>query len=133
MRQWEIVLGAGSVEIAIVDTDSDFPILLFHWDDVHYPFKVIAYLQESRIHLLDDLLFNAEKKVGSLTSIKARPDPEGARFFFDAYVYFFGWLDGGELVVFKTVQTLPDLGHVTVLVKPFPEVYGLGLSKAYFG
>ncbi|OWM87888.1 hypothetical protein CDL15_Pgr008334 [Punica granatum] len=42
-------------------------------------------------------------------------------------------LDGGELVVFETVQTLLDLGHVTVLVKPFPKVYGLGLSEVYFG
>ncbi|PKI67508.1 hypothetical protein CRG98_012092 [Punica granatum] len=86
--------------------------------------RVIVHLQESRVYLLDDLSFNVDEKVGSLTPVESRPDPEGARFFCDAYVYFFGWLDGGELVVFEMVQTLFYLGHVTVLVKPFPEAYG---------
>ncbi|PKI41148.1 hypothetical protein CRG98_038465 [Punica granatum] len=42
-------------------------------------------------------------------------------------------LDEGELVVLEAVQTLLDLGHATVLVKPFPEAYGLGLSETFLG
>ncbi|PKI75856.1 hypothetical protein CRG98_003771 [Punica granatum] len=123
MGQREIILRTGPIKVSIVDADSDFPILLFHWYDIRYPFRVIAHLQESWIHLLDDLLFDAEKKISSLT-FKTCPDHEGAWFFCGAYVDLFGWLDLGELGVFETVQTLLYLRHVTVLVKSFLEVYG---------
>ncbi|PKI59735.1 hypothetical protein CRG98_019911 [Punica granatum] len=124
MGQLEVILRTGPIKVSIVDADSDFPVLLFHWHDVRYPFRVIAHLQESRIHLLDDLLFNAKKKISSLTQFKTRPDLEGVWFFCSAYVDLFGWLDRGELVIFKTMQTLLYFGYATVLVKSFPKVYG---------
>ncbi|PKI53180.1 hypothetical protein CRG98_026421 [Punica granatum] len=61
---------------------------------------------------------------GPLCRVESRPDSKGAWFFCIAYVDVFGWLDGSELVVFETMQTLFYLGHATVLVKSFPEVYG---------
>ncbi|PKI56998.1 hypothetical protein CRG98_022604 [Punica granatum] len=89
MGQPEVVFRTGPVEVSIVDADSDFAILLFHRHDVRYPFRVVAYLQESRIYLLDNLLLNAKKKVSSLTPFKTRPDLEGAWFFCSAYVDLF--------------------------------------------
>ncbi|PKI66977.1 hypothetical protein CRG98_012642 [Punica granatum] len=91
--QWEVILRTGPVKVSVIDANSDFPVLLFRWHNVRYPFRVIAYLQESHIHLLDDLRSNAEKKISSLTLFKTRPDPEGAWFFYSAYVDLFDWLD----------------------------------------
>ncbi|PKI59727.1 hypothetical protein CRG98_019903 [Punica granatum] len=93
MEQREIVLITGPIKVSIVDADSEFAVLLFHWHDISYPFRTIAHLEESRIHLLDDLLFNAEKKICSLTPFKTRPDLEGALCFCNAYIDLFGWLD----------------------------------------
>ncbi|PKI38871.1 hypothetical protein CRG98_040742 [Punica granatum] len=93
MGQWEVILGTGPIKVSIVDADSDFAVLLFHWHDICYPFRVIAYLQESRIHLHDDLFLNAEKKISSLTPFKTRPDYKGVRLSYGANVNLFGWLD----------------------------------------
>ncbi|PKI45018.1 hypothetical protein CRG98_034590 [Punica granatum] len=124
MRQREVIFRTDFVKVSVVDANFDFTILLFYRHDVRYPFRVVAYLQESRVYLLDNLLLKAEKKVSSLMSFKTRPDLEGAWFFCSAYVDLFDWLKRGELVVFETIQTLLYLRHTTVLVKSFPEVYG---------
>ncbi|PKI51094.1 hypothetical protein CRG98_028523 [Punica granatum] len=67
MGQREVILRTGPIKVSIVDADSEFLVVVFHWHNVCYPFRVIAHLQESCIYLLDDLLFNTEKKISLLT------------------------------------------------------------------
>ncbi|PKI63905.1 hypothetical protein CRG98_015686 [Punica granatum] len=70
---------------------------------------------------------------GSLVRVETRPDLQDVQFLFCAYVDFFCRLDRSELVILEALQTLFNLGHLTVLVKPFPEVYGLGLFEKSLG
>ncbi|PKI43525.1 hypothetical protein CRG98_036083 [Punica granatum] len=62
--------------------------------------------KEARVDLLDDLFLNAEEKAGSLMP---------------------------ELTVLKAAQTILYLGHSTILVESFPEVYGSGLFEVFLG
>ncbi|PKI61751.1 hypothetical protein CRG98_017863, partial [Punica granatum] len=66
---------------------------------------------------------------GSLCGVKAYPDFQSVRLFFGAHVDLLCWLDRGKLMVLEATQTLLYLGHLTILGKPFPKVYGSGHSE----
>ncbi|PKI77269.1 hypothetical protein CRG98_002338, partial [Punica granatum] len=133
VRQREIILRAGLIEISVVDADSDSPVLLFHRYDICHPLEIVADFEESHVDLFDDLLLDAEEEAGSLLLVKARPDFRSAGFFFGAQVDLLCWLNRGELTVLKATQTLLYLGHLTILAEPFPEVYGSRLFETFFG
>ncbi|PKI73418.1 hypothetical protein CRG98_006188, partial [Punica granatum] len=68
VRQREIVLRAGLVEVLVVDTDSDSSVLLFHWHNICHPLGIVADFEEPRVDLFDYLFFDAEEKAGPLSS-----------------------------------------------------------------
>ncbi|PKI56640.1 hypothetical protein CRG98_022966 [Punica granatum] len=71
--------------------------------------------------------------LGSLRRVEGCPNLQGARLFFGAHVDLLRWLDRGDLMVFEATQTLFYLGHLTILGKPFPKVYGLRLTELLSG
>ncbi|PKI71912.1 hypothetical protein CRG98_007680 [Punica granatum] len=127
VRQRKIVLSAGLIEISIVDTNSDSSVFLLDWNNVHHPFGA----RHVGIGPGKDLLILLEEidHSGSLCRLVARLDFHDTRFLFCANVDSLSGLDGRELVIFLSVQTLLDLRDVTILVRSFPEAYGMGLSE----
>ncbi|PKI72298.1 hypothetical protein CRG98_007312 [Punica granatum] len=70
--------------------------------------------------------------LGSLCRVEGCPNFQSAGLSFGTHVDLFCWIDRGDLMVFEAMQTLFYLGHLTVFEKPFPKVYGLGLTEVLF-
>ncbi|PKI78388.1 hypothetical protein CRG98_001209 [Punica granatum] len=90
--------------------------------------------RESGVTCEDLLIFLQEvDHPGSLRGVEGYPNLQGVGLFFGAHVDLLRWLDRGDLMVFEATQTLFYLGHLTILGKPFPKVYGLGLIELLSG
>ena len=60
MWQREVIFGTGSVEVAIVNANPNFSVLLGHWHYVGDPIRIYDYSDEFRFMKLVDLLFDFE-------------------------------------------------------------------------
>ncbi|PKI51274.1 hypothetical protein CRG98_028338 [Punica granatum] len=72
---------------------------------------------------------NSVPSFGRKSSVGAGGPKWGAD---STHVDLFCWLDRGDLMALDATQTLLYLRYLTILGKPFPKVYGLGLTKTFF-
>ncbi|PKI49248.1 hypothetical protein CRG98_030357, partial [Punica granatum] len=52
--------------VPVVDADSDSSVLLLYGHNIRHPLRVVANFEEPCVDLLDNLLFDAEEKAGTL-------------------------------------------------------------------